>query len=115
MPERDAAYLWDMLAACREVQQFVASKRFHDLTTDRMLRLSIERELEIIGEAARRVSPEFQSEHPDIPWTRIIAQRNVISHEYGDIRLEWIWRVASERVPELIAVLEPLVPPAPEG
>lgn len=103
-----------MLEACREAQQFLKGKRYHDFITDRMLRLSVERELEIIGEAARRVSSEFQTQHAEIPWATIIAQRNVISHEYGDVRLEWIWKVATERVSELIAMLQPLIPPIPE-
>jgi uncharacterized protein with HEPN domain len=104
-----------MIEACREIQQFLAGKSYQDLLTDRMLRLSVERELEIIGEAANRVSSEVLALHPEIPWARIVAQRNVISHEYGDIKLEWVWRVAAERVPELIALLEPLIPPAPRN
>ena len=114
MDERDAGYLWDILQAAREVAGFVKGKRYIDLTSDRMLRLAVERELEIIGEAARRVSDRFREEHPDIPWAGMIAQRNVISHEYGDIRLEWVWTVATRRVPELIALLEPLMPAEPE-
>jgi len=112
--DRDSAHLWDMIEACREVEQFLSGKRYHDLLSDRMLRLSVERELEIIGEAANRVSSEFQALHPEIPWARIVAQRNVISHEYGDIKLEWIWRVVTERVPELISLLVPLIPPPPK-
>lgn len=103
-----------MIEACREIQQFIAGKSYQDLLTDRMLRLSVERDLEIIGEAANRISSEFQVLHPEIPWARIVAQRNVTSHEYGDIKLEWVWRVATERVPELIALLEPLIPPPPK-
>jgi uncharacterized protein with HEPN domain len=102
-----------MIEACREIQQFLAGKSYQDLLTNRMLRLTVERELEIIGVAANRVSSEFQALHPEIPWARIVAQRNVISHEYGDVKLEWVWRVATERVPELIAQLEPLIPPPP--
>ena len=114
MNDRDAGHLWDIIEACREIQRFLAGKRYQDLTADRMLRLSVERDLEIIGEAANRVSSELRTLHPEIPWASIIAQRNVISHEYGDIKLEWIWRVATERVPELIALLEPLMPPTPK-
>lgn len=112
--ERDLAYIWDMIQAARETQAFVKGKRYNDLLTDKMLRLAIERELEIIGETARRVSTGCREEHPEIPWTRIISQRNVIAHEYGDIRLEWMWVVATERVPELIPLLQPLLPPEDE-
>ena len=114
MHERDAANLWDMLDAARRAMLYTSGKRYADLESDRMLRDAIERLLEIIGEGARRVSPQFREEHPEVPWARIIAQRNVISHEYGEIKLEWIWLVVTERLPELIVLLEPLIPPLPE-
>lgn len=73
-----------------------------------MLRGAVERHLEIIGEAANRISIEFQPKHPEILWRRIIAQRHVIAHEYGEIKHELIWKVATVHVHELIAKLEPL-------
>ena len=74
-----------------------------------MLRGAVERHLEIIGEAANRVSLDFQANHPEIPWRRIIAQRHVIAHEYGEIKHELIWKVATVNIPELIAQLETLI------
>ena len=69
--------------------------------------------IEIIGEAARNVSDEVKRAHPEIPWRRIISQRNVLAHEYGEIKQERIWRVASEGIPVLIAQLEKLVSSPP--
>jgi len=103
-----------MLDAARQVILYTSGKRYADLESDRMLRDAVERQLEIIGEAARRVSLEFRGDHPEVPWTRVVAQRNVIAHEYGEIKLEWIWLVVTERLPELIVLLEPLIPPLPE-
>ena len=112
--ERDAAYLWDIVNAVRELTRFLAGKPFSDLTSDRVLRLAVERELEIIGEAARRVSQGFRDEHAEVPWSSIIGLRNVLAHEYGDVKLERIWVIGTERVPELAATLEPLIPPVPD-
>lgn len=56
-----------MIEACREIQQFLSGKRYQDFLTDRMLRLTLERELEVIGEAANRISSEFQALHPKSP------------------------------------------------
>jgi uncharacterized protein with HEPN domain len=109
----DAAYLWDTLQAAREVSAFVAGRLWRDFESDMMLRRAIEREIEIIGEAARKVSPEFREAHPEIPWASIIAQRNVLAHEYGEIKLDRIWMVATVRVPQLVGLLEPLIPPLP--
>jgi uncharacterized protein with HEPN domain len=90
----DQAFLWDMWDAAKAIQEFVTGKTFHYYQQDRMLRGAVERHLEIIGEAANRVSPDFQANHPEIPWRRIIAQRHVIAHEYGEIKHELIWKVA---------------------
>src|SRR5271157_780234 len=94
----DAALLWDMLDAAKAIQDFVTGKTFHHYLTERMLRGAVERHLEIIGEAAKGVSKPFQKAHPEIPWHRIIAQRHVLAHEYGEIKLELIWRVATLRI-----------------
>jgi len=109
----DAAYLWDMLDAARAIQKFTLSRSFEDYKTDRMLRGAVERHIEIIGEAANRVSRGFRAAHPEISWQRIIAQRNVLAHEYGEVDDSLVWRVATARIPEMIAQLEPHVPPLP--
>ena len=78
-----------------------------------MLRRAVEREVEIIGEAANHLSAAFQDDQPVIPWSRIIAQRHVIAHEYGEIKHEKLWLVALKLVPELVQRVEPFLPPAP--
>ena len=111
---RDAAYLWDMLEAASVVREFVSGvESERQYVRDRKLQLAIERAVEIIGEAARQVSEPFRGAHPEIPWRAIIAQRNVLAHEYGDIKQELMWNVAKVRVPDLIAKLEALLPNLP--
>ena len=70
--------------------------------------------MEILGEAARRVSSRFRDEHAEIPWKETVGLRNVISHEYDKVNYTEIYRIVRERVPELITLLEPLVPPPPQ-
>lgn len=104
--DRDPAYLWDISDAARTIVQFTAGLKIEDYLKDRKLQLAIERLIEIIGEAANRLSPEFIKKHPEIPWRKIIAQRNVIAHEYGEIKQERIWTVISLNIPELLEKLE---------
>jgi len=111
--ERDAAYLWDMLDAACTVRDFVAGVTVNQYMQDRKLQLAVERAVEIIGEAARRVSDGYKAEHPEIPWKGIIGQRHVLAHEYGEIKQERMWAVASSHIPSLIAILGPLLPPVP--
>ena len=111
--ERDAAYLWHMLGAAREAQRSMADADFEEYLRDRDLQAMTERRLEIIGEAARGVSREFWAAHPEIPWRAIIGQRNIIAHMYYELRQREVWDSATAGVAELIALLEPLVPPPP--
>ena len=111
--ERDPAYLWDMLEAAREAQQFIATVSLEQYIHNHMLQRAIERLVEIIGEAAHKVSGAFKTAHPDIPWQAIIAQRHVLAHEYGRIDQQRIWLVATGHIPDLSAKLTPLIPPLP--
>ncbi len=114
LPEQgDPSFLWDMLRYGRGVVDAVRGHSFESYLLDENLRLATERRIEIIGEAARHVSRAFQDAHPEIPWRIIAAQRHVLAHEYGEIKHDRIWRVATIHVPELIGLLAPLVPTPP--
>ncbi len=112
--DRDTAYLWDMLDAAPTVRQITSGVTFDQYLVDRKLQLAVERAVEIIGEAASRVSDAFRAAHPEIPWRQIIGQRHVLAHEYGDIKQDRMWNLAATHVPDLISKLEPLLPPAPQ-
>jgi uncharacterized protein with HEPN domain len=112
--ERDPAYLWDMLDAALKIQEFIRKVRFSKYSSNKMIQSAVERQLEIMGEAARRVSPEFQEEHPEIPWRPMIGLRNLLAHEYGEIKADRIWRIATVDILDLINQLKPLIPPIDE-
>ena len=110
----DAKYLWDMLDAAKAIQGFVSGRTFMDYSRDRMLRNAVERNLEIIGEAANKVSTEFKALHGSIPWRGIVGQRNVIAHDYGDIKHEKVWLVAIDLIPNLVLEIQKLIPDDPD-
>jgi uncharacterized protein with HEPN domain len=112
--ERDIALLWDMREAACEIAQFIQGVSYEEFESNKVLRYAVERQIMVIGEAARGVSSTFRDNHPEIPWISIIAQRNILAHEYGEILVERIWLVASECIPELIHLLEPFIPQPPE-
>ena len=106
LDERDAAHLWDMLDAARQAKELAAGVGYDELMGDIRTRYALERALEIIGEAARRVSPRLQARHPEIPWKGIIGFRNVLAHEYGEIDYRRLHTVATEGVPALLSALQ---------
>lgn len=107
--ERDAAHLWDMLDAARQVIAFSAGLTADQLQADKRTAYAIERALEIVGEAARRVSQHTRSKHPEIPWSGIIGFRNVLAHEYGAIDYQRLYPVVADGVPALIHSLESIL------
>jgi uncharacterized protein with HEPN domain len=114
LPEdRDVALLWDMREACRTVAEFVAGVKYSRFEQDKLLRSAVERQFLILGEAARQVSDSFREGHPEVPWRGLVGLRNVLAHEYGEVLVERLWLFATQRVPELLAVLDKLVPSDP--
>jgi uncharacterized protein with HEPN domain len=67
----------------------------------------------VIGEAARQVSREFTTSHPEIPWENIVGMRHKIVHDYLGVDEDIVSQVVTEDLPKLVEALEPLVPPAP--
>jgi|SRR6185295_9684101 len=109
-PERDIGYVWDMLNAARGVVASLEGISFAQYMEDEDIRMATERRIEIIGEAARRVSSSFREAHPEIPWREIVDQRNVLIHSYDEIEEERIWRLVTEEIPLLIEQLTGLIP-----
>lgn len=112
--QRDASYLWDILDAARWIIASTRRVTFAEYSSNRLLYLAVERSVQIIGEAANRVSPEFQQAHPEIPWRSMVSQRNVLVHEYGDVEHALIWDLIQRHLPLLVEQLTPLIPPLPQ-
>ena len=109
--ERDAAYLWDMLQAARDATAIIAGVTAENFSRDRLRALALARSMELLGEAARRVSGDFRAAHPEVPWREMIGLRNILAHEYGRIDHARLFATAVRELPGLIALLEGLLPP----
>ena len=110
---QDKAALWDMIVSARSIVDGTRASTFEQYQEDRLLRKGIEREIEIIGEAAGRLSDKFRLAHPEVPWREMIAQRNKLIHEYWDIDDDRIWRLITAEIPRLVDLLQPLAPELP--
>lgn len=88
-----------MLDAAREALSFIEGRTRDDLAQDRMLLRSLEREVAIIGEAATRVSEDFRSRHPEVPWADAAGMRNRLIHAYFDINPGILWATVEADLP----------------
>jgi len=109
MFEDDNVRIRHILDAAREAASFAGGRRRMDLDTDRKLNLSLVRLLEIVGEAARSLSPEFRETHPNLPWKKMVGMRDRLIHGYYDVNLDVVWETIIEDLPPLIAQLEKIV------
>jgi len=107
---RDDACLLDMLLAARKIRHFSEGVAFDRFLADELMQHGIMRLVQILGEAARKVSPDFRQSHPEIPWQGIIGMRNRMVHEYFRIIPAKVWDVVQGEIQSLIPLLEPLVP-----
>lgn len=107
MPKHeDTVPLRHMLDHAREAVSMIAGKKRTDLGRERMLELSLVRLIEIIGEAAARVSREGRKRYPSIPWREVIGMRNRLVHGYDSVDLDVLWDTVELDLPPLIAQLE---------
>ena len=112
---RDEAYLLDILIAARKALEFVRGMGWEEFAQSELHQNAVIRPLEIIGEAAARVSGETQQTHPEIAWQQMIGMRNRLIHEYFRINLEAVWDTVQRDLPKLISTIEPLIPHEDEG
>jgi uncharacterized protein with HEPN domain len=108
---RDDAYLLDMLLAARKVQSFTIGITQEQFERDEILQHAVLRMIQIIGEAANKISPTLREAHPEIPWSQIIGMRHRLVHDYLHIDLSRVWQVIERDIPALIPMIAPLVPP----
>ena len=111
--KRDAAYLWDILQAAQLIRSFVEGMDESAFATDLKTQSAVIHQIEIIGEAVKRLSDGFRKKHPAIPWKEMAGMRDVLIHMYDEVNLARVWKVCTESVPELIAYLEGFVPEDP--
>jgi uncharacterized protein with HEPN domain len=108
MSPRDLVYVGHMLDMTRKALDKTAGITRDSYDADENLRLALTHLVQVIGEAARRVSPEFRDEHPEIPWTEIVGMRHKVVHDYLGVDEDIVWQVVTDDLPKLLPVLTKL-------
>ena len=103
MRDDDRVHLAHMIDASEAIERFMDGRARTDLDTDRMLLFAVVHAIEVIGEAAARVSDETRRLAPNIPWTAIVGMRNRLIHGYFDIDTSIVWKTVSVGIPALLA------------
>jgi uncharacterized protein with HEPN domain len=109
LDNKSKSYLWDMLDACKDINEFVSGIRLEEFAEQKVVRFAVERQLLVIGEAANHIDTNIQSKITEIPWKQIIGLRNIIALDYGEILVTRVWKIATENVKQLATVIEQLI------
>ena len=105
----DSVRLQHMLDHAREAVGMIEGKKRADLHEERMLELSLVRLIEVIGEAAARVTSKGRERYGSMPWSQIVGMRNRLVHGYDQVDLDVLWDTIEYDLPPLIAELENIV------
>jgi uncharacterized protein with HEPN domain len=104
--ENDLSYLIDIVDCIADINEFTNPVEYSQFEKDKMRKLAVERQLEVIGQAANKISIETQNILKNIPWKKIIGLRNKLAHDYGEILAERIWKISRNSLQELLKELE---------
>ena len=99
--QRDHSCLFEIVRACQAVAGFIVGCDERAFRASDLLRSAVARKIEIVGEATRRLSPDFRAAHPQVPWRQIAGMRDRLIHGYDDIDWGKVWTVAAEELPAL--------------
>ena len=109
MRDDDRIRIEHMIDAAESVAKFTIGRQPPDLNADRMLLFAVVRAIEVVGEAAGRVSEEMRSQVTIVPWRSLVSMRNRLIHGYFDIDTEIVWKTATEELPALLPLLKSLI------
>jgi uncharacterized protein with HEPN domain len=107
---RDDEILLDLVRACRLILDFTSGMNKEAFSLNIQVQSSVLYQIVILGEAVNRLSNNFKEEHPEIPFAEIRGMRNRVTHEYHDVDFDIVWKAIQVSIPELLIMLEPLVP-----
>ncbi|MGB5531092.1 MAG: HepT-like ribonuclease domain-containing protein [Ignavibacteriaceae bacterium] len=110
MKDNDRIRIQHIIDASEEALSFVLNVDRENFFKNRMLILSIIKEIEIIGEAASKISEETKLQYSHIPWKDIVGMRNRLIHGYFDVNVELVWNTTKNNLPPLIKSLKEILP-----
>lgn len=109
MQHDDRVYVGQMYDLGRKIDDPTKALDRGGFDADEDVRLALTHLIQTLGEAARRVSADFQAQHSEIPWSEIIGMRHKIVHDYLSVNFDLVWDVSRHEIPRLLSRLRPLL------
>ena len=104
----DLVYIEHILQSIDRIESYLAGKDHQSFSNDFMLQDAVVRQLEIIGEATKRISKDLRNVNPQVPWSDMAGMRDILIHDYIDVDIDIVWKTASESIIKLKFLLQNL-------
>ncbi|MCI0333054.1 MAG: DUF86 domain-containing protein [Planctomycetes bacterium] len=110
---RDIVTLTDVYIALVRIREFVAGMTKEEFVSDEKTYSAVLLKLMVIGEAIKRLAPDFRQAHSDVKWKEYAGFRDILIHQYDDVNLETVWDIVTNELPEFFAQVERILPSPP--
>ena len=104
----DKIYIEHILQSIDRIEAYLNGKDHQSFSDDFMTQDAVVRQLEIIGEATKRISKELRNINPQVPWSDMAGMRDILIHDYIDVDIDIVWKTASESIIKLKSLLQNL-------
>ena len=104
----DRLYIEHILLSIERIESYITGENHQSFSDDYLTQDAVVRQLEIIGEATKRISKEFRSINPQVPWSDMAGMRDVLIHDYLEVDIDIVWKTATESIYKLKSLLQNL-------
>ena len=111
MPQHDLSNLTDIIQAGKQIEEFIKDVDKAKFNGSSLIQSAVIRQIEIIGEATKRLTEKFRSEHTEIPWKKMAGMRDILIHAYDHVDIDEVWNAIKTALPSIIKQIEKLITP----
>jgi uncharacterized protein with HEPN domain len=109
MKKDSIVYLKHIMDAVRRIEKYLDDVTCEEFLENELVQAAVIREIEIVGEAAKRLPVDFRNKHPDMPWRKMAGMRDKLVHDYMGVDIDAVWDTVDRDIPQLKKKLSAII------